>query len=219
MAKALEVTLDLSQVQGLADALGKVDPAAINAGARQVVNAVVDDAYETIRPRMIRTINLTDTYLKDKERMKVHHAKDSTGNNINAQIVASGSKSLMTRLFHYGAFMLHQEVKHPHRSKGDFSHQRNLSAGTKGAGAMVEVTRGAPKVVKGGFFMPLKGTNGKVGLFKRKAGQKKYKHLYAPSVYQLFKAYADLKFTQGVESELDEKLTLMVGKIIDESLK
>jgi hypothetical protein len=217
MAKALEVTLDLSQVQGLADALGKVDPAAINAGARQVVNAVVDNTYETIRPRMIRTINLTDTYLK--ERMEVHHAKVSTGNNINAQIVARGANDKLTRLFHYGALMMSQEVKHPRRSKGDFSHQRNLSAGTKGAGAMVEVTRGAPKVVEGGFFMPLRGTNGKVGLFKRKAGQKKYKHLYAPSVYQLFKAYADLKFTQGVESELDEKLALMVGKIIDESLK
>lgn len=218
MAKALEVKLDLSQVQGVADALGKVGPAAINAGARRVVNQVVENTYETIRPRMIRTINLTDTYLK--ERMEVQYAKDSVGNNINAQIVASGSKPSLTSLFRYGAEMLHQEVLHPHRSKGDFSHQRKLSPGTKGAGAMVEVTRGSPKVVERGFFMPLKGTGGKVGLFKRMGkGEKNYKHLYGPSVYQLFKYYADVQFTQGVESELDEQLNLMVGKVIEDALK
>ena len=218
MAKPLEVKLDLSQVQGLADALGSIDPTSIREGARQVVNSVVENAYDTIRPRMVRTINLTDSYIKD--RVKVEYAKDSSGSNVKAQIVASGDKGDLTSLFHYGAEMLHQEVLHPHRSKGDFSHQRKLSAGTKGAGAKVEVNRGSQKTLRTGFFMPLKGTGGKVGLFQRLGkGRKNYKHLYGPSVYQLFKAYADLQFTQGVESDLEDKLTLMVNKIFDESLK
>lgn len=207
----LEVKLDLSAIERLSTSLESVDKDAVGKTALRVVNQVVEDAYETVRPRMIRNINLTDTYIQS--RMSVNSAKST--NDVKASIVASGSKPDMTILARYGARMLSKPVKNPERSKGDQLFSRNIAPTFKAAGISVEVTRGSREVFSHGFFMPLRNAN-TVGLFTRK-GNEKVKHRYGPSVYQLFAHYAKDLSTE-LTDELEQKLTDEVGKLIDKAL-
>lgn len=209
----LEVKLDLSAIERLATSLESVDREAVGKTALSVVNRVVEDAYETVRPRMIRTINLTDSYVQS--RMQVNYAK--TANDVKASIVASGSKPDMTILARYGARMLTKPVKNPERSKGDQLFARNIAPTFKAGGISVEVTRGSRAVISNGFFMPLRNT-GKVGLFTREGtGKKDYKHRYGPSVYQLFSHYSKDLSTEMTD-ELEQKLADEVIKLIDKVL-
>ena len=207
----LEVKLDLSAIERLSTSLESVDKDAVGKTALRVVNQVVEDAYETVRPRMIRNINLTDTYIQS--RMSVNSAKST--NDVKASIVASGSKPDMTILARYGARMLSKPVKNPERSKGDQLFSRNIAPTFKAAGISVEVTRGSREVFSHGFFMPLRNAN-TVGLFTRK-GNEKVKHRYGPSVYQLFAHYAKDLSTE-LTDELEQKLTDEVGKLIAKAL-
>lgn len=183
---AFKVEIDISRIERLGEALGGIDASSLGEASMRAVNTVADETYDLARPRMLATINLTDTYVRD--RMTVNHATNP--NNVSASIVAKGSKGAMTILARYGARQLVQPVKHPARSRGDQLYSRNIAPGMKAAGISVEVTRGARKPITNAFFMPLKGGNG-IGLFTREGeGDKNYKHRYGPSVYQLFRTTA-----------------------------
>lgn len=68
--------------------------------------------------------------------------------------------------------------------KGDAS--RGIAEDKKAAGVSVDVNRKGAKTITSAFTMPLKNSNG-TGVFRREGG--KVKHLYGPSVYQVFRRY------------------------------
>lgn len=202
---AFKVEIDISRIERLGEALGGIDAGSLGEASMRAVNTVADETYDLARPRMLATINLTDTYVRD--RMTVNHATNP--NNVSASIVASGARNDMTILARYGARQLVQPVKHPARSRGDQFYSRNIAPGMKAAGISVEVTRGARKPITNAFFMPLRNV-GTVGLFTREGkGDKNYKHRYGPSVYQLFRTTARNmidEVTDNLENTLVEEV-------------
>lgn len=208
------VKVDLSAIESLTGALESVDAASVGKLAMSVVNSAVDAAYDTARQRMTRAINLTDSYVQ--ERMVVKHAKSA--NDVTASIVASGASTAMTILARYQARQIVKPVKNPARSKGDQLFARNIAPTYKSAGISVEVTRGSRKTIANAFYMPLRNAE-KVGVFMRTGkGRDDYKHLYGPSVYQLFK-HCSTDLAVELTDELEEKLTVEINNMVEKALK
>lgn len=212
MARAFAVEFDISRVERLADQLAGLNGEEFGRAALTVVNQVIDETYELARPRMIRTINLTDSYVRD--RMRVEHA--SNPNNVKGAIVASGARSDMTILARYDSQQTLRDVNWsndrilamgktfgpwPGWTKRTGDARRGVAPNLKVKGMSVEVTRGARKPIENAFYMPLRNGNG-MGLFTREGdGKKNYKHRYGPSVYQLFSFVA-----KGLVDEVGENL-------------
>lgn len=183
----IEVRLDVTRLDSLSDKLGEIDGRQLGIAAVRAVNEVTDRVYDTARKRMNAGINLTDQYLRDN--MQVIHADDPARPRavIRARFRA-------TTLGRYDARQLVQPAKRPDRAKGDSL--RGIPPGLKQAGVSVEVARGARKPVLGtrAFLVPLKNGNG-MGVFVREgAGKKNIRHLYAPSVYQLFRKAVEVMY-------------------------
>ena len=70
--------------------------------------------------------------------------------------------------------------------KGDAS--RGIAEDKKAAGFTVDVNRKGAKTITSAFTLPLKNNNG-FGVFQRPKGGGDAKHLYGPSVYQVFRRY------------------------------
>lgn len=185
MARRTAFSIDTDDLLALSRKLGRVDDAFLDKSMVTQLNEIVDDVYETARGRMNAGINLTDAYLQSK--MNVIHATPERG--LRAEIIARGGSGDQTPL---GRYMTGQVTAPAPRAKGDAS--RGIAAGRKQAGVAVEVSRGRPKTLAGGFTMPLRagrvsGGNG-IGIFTRS----KYglvQHRYGPAVYQLFRVAAD----------------------------
>lgn len=197
MARAFAIEFDISRVERLADRLSDLSADEFGRAALTVVNQVIDDTYELARPRMLRTLNLTDRYVQD--RMRVEHATDP--NRVKGAIVASGARNDMTILARYNSQQTLRDVnwsndrilamgkqfgKWPGWTKRTGDASRGVPVNQKVRGMTVEVTRGVRKPIENAFYMPLKNDNG-MGLFTREGdGKKNYKHRYGPSVYQMF---------------------------------
>lgn len=113
----------------------------------------------------------------------------------NPEAMISGRKR-PTRLARYGAKQLARTAR---AATGD--KLRGISAGKKQAGVSVAVSRsGGRKKMRGAFLLPLKSA-GVMGVFVRTGpGEKDIKHLYGPSVDQMFRGVRqDLKPKVGKE--------------------
>ena len=108
------------------------------------------------------------------------------------EAVISGRKR-PTRLARYGAKQMTRVAR---GSAGDMV--RGIAAGRKQAGVSVAVRKGgARKKMRKAFLIPLQGS-GEMGVFVRTGrGKKDIKHLYGPSVDQVFR---------GVRSELKPEI-------------
>lgn len=209
MARVLNVSVDISALERLANSLGSLDSASIGQAAMTAVNAVADETYDMVRPRMLQTINLPDAYLQ--ERMVVKHAT-SPDTTVSASIIATGSKPMLTTLARYNALQLVTAAKSP-RARGNPA--RGIPAGMKAAGVSVEVTRGSAKVMPGAFMMPLKNGSGRMGVFTRDGG--KLKHRYGPSVYQMFNTIAG-DILGPVGDTLADRVALEAEKLLEKAL-
>lgn len=212
MARGFAVEFDISRVERLADQLSGLNVEEFGRAALTVVNQVIDETYELARPRMIRTINLTDSYVR--ERMQVQHATDP--NNVRGAIVASGARADMTTLARYDSRQTLRDVNWsneriatlgkqfgpwPGWTKRTGDARRGVAPNLKVQGMSVEVTRGSRKPIENAFYMPLRNGNG-MGVFTREGdGKKDYKHRYGPSVYQMFAGVA-----RGLVDEVGDSL-------------
>ena len=224
----MRIEVDVSRLERLAHQLDGIDATAFGEAAVRVVNEVADDTYELARPRMIKTINLTDDYVK--RRMRVEHA--TSANNVVASVVASGASADMTKLAAYDGRQItkpvnwsneriaqagHKFGKWPGWTRRTGSAVRGIAPNLKAAAATVEVVRGSVKPVTNGFFMPLRNNNG-LGLFTREGpGQKNYKHRYGPSVYQLFRKTADLMLDE-VGADLEKRIADEAEQILAKAI-
>lgn len=230
---SLDIKIDITAVSGLAERLGLLDAQAFGDLAVRTVNVVADETYDLVRPRMVNTVNLTDSYVQS--RMEVRHAKSA--NDATATIIARGSGADMTILARYGAKQLMQPVKYPNASFAAGARGRNpkkpgsalswkprigdasrgIPVDMKGAGISVEVTRGSRKDIAGGFLMHLNNGNG-VGLFTRSGDKLTMKHRYGPSVYQLF-SVAATKMLDDIGESLESQLVIEAEKLFTKALE
>lgn len=143
----------------------------------RAINKVASKAVTRSRREIVSRVNLTQTYVR--ERMELRPA---TPRRPEAFVVA---RVRHTRLATYGAKQVTVAAK---RAKGD--KLRGIGAGRKQAGVMVGVTRAKGKRrMPGAFLVPLRagkagGLNG-MGVFIREG--KRIRHLYGPSVDQVFR--------------------------------
>lgn len=97
--------------------------------------------------------------------------------------------------------------------KGDAS--RGIDEDDKAAGVSVDVNRKGAKTITSAFTMPLKNGNG-IGTFRREGG--KVKHLYGPSVYQVFRRYITTN-EQAIADTLRDEFVGRLDTKIQEILK
>ena len=97
--------------------------------------------------------------------------------------------------------------------KGDAS--RGIAEDKKAAGVSVDVNRKGAKTITSAFTMPLKNGNG-TGTFRREGG--KVKHLYGPSVYQVFRRYITTN-EQAIADTLRDEFVGRLDTKIQEILK
>lgn len=233
MAKAFALKVDIGRLEGFADRLGALTGDEFGLAAMGAVNQVLDNTYERARPLMIRTINLTDDYVRD--RMRVEHATNP--NNISGAIIASGARSNITTLARYNPQQGVRPVNWSNdrilamgkkfapypgwtKRKGDArtGQGAGIAPNMKAAGISVEVTRGASKPISNAFYMPLRNGNG-LGVFTREGkGKKNYKHRYGPSVYQMFARVAD-SIINDVGDDLESAVIDEANRLLDKALK
>ena len=97
--------------------------------------------------------------------------------------------------------------------KGDAS--RGIAEDKKAAGVSVDVNRKGAKTITSAFTMPLKNSNG-TGVFRREGGE--VKHLYGPSVYQVFRRYITTN-EQAIADTLRDEFVGRLDTKIQEILK
>lgn len=221
MARIKAIDLDVSEVTGLSDRLGRLTGEEIDQVTSRALNAVVDEAYELGRDRITVGINLSDDYLK--RRMSVEHA--SSGNPREASITASGANQDMTRLSEYNAvrFLVSRKTTGRARPKNG---TMNLPAGKKIGGTLVEVTRGGAKGSENMFLLPRQrgfGANAiaggnDMGVFVRDRSTKRLKHLMGPSVYQLF-GYQINRLEEEALDALEDQLLAEVGDELEKAIR
>ena len=96
--------------------------------------------------------------------------------------------------------------------KGDAS--RGIDEDDKAAGVSVDVNRKGDKTIRTAFTVPLKNGNGE-GFFRRENGR--VKHLYGPSVYQVFRRYITTNETaigDDLRDEYVRRLDLKIQEIL-----
>lgn len=172
---AKDITKATGFLRGAVRAVEKAQMRAINRTASKTRTA----ASKAIR----QDIKLPASYVN--ENLKV--SRKASINNPEA--VITGRKR-PTRLARYGAKQMSRVAK---QASGDPS--RGIASGRKQAGVSVAVKKGGSrKKMRKAFLIPLKGSNA-MGVFVRTgSGKKDIKHLYGPSVDQVFRAVrTDLK--------------------------
>lgn len=202
--------IKVDQVATLADRIGSLDASALSKATSDALNSTVDTTYELARKRITADVNIADDYLR--RRMEVDHA---TPTKNSATITATGDPKRMTRLAHYQAQMVvvPRKTTTPSRAKGSIL---NLGPGVKQGGVKVNVMR--PAHLGSAFMLPLKAGNAqgeKLGVFIRDG--KRLKHLYGPSVYQLFRYQAE-QLNDEVAEDLRENLLAQVSDQIKGAL-
>lgn len=210
------IQVGINEILDMAGAVGRLDARTISATVVKALNDTVDRTYDLSRDRITTGINLSDDYLR--RRMDVAHA---SSNKLEATITASGDRSTLTRLAKYNAAMVivPRKTKGPSRSKGLLP----LKGGRQ-AGVTVEVRRGAPKTLSDNYFilrLSNQGAEEKYGVFTRGKGKTKdsaLKHLYGPSVYQLFR-YQTGQIVDEVADDLQKTVLDYVGEQVDKVLK
>ena len=212
MGRTRAIGLDTTAVTELADKVGQLAGEGFAKVAASALNTVVDRTYELARDRITTGINLSDDYLR--KRMSVDHATEA---NLEASITTAGGRESLTRLVHYGAAMVivPRKSTRPSRSKGLLG----ITAGSKQAGVTVSVKTGSTKELSSGFMLTLKqgeASGEKKGVFIRKNGR--LKHLYGPSVYQLFGFQADA-LAEEVADDLQETFMNQVQEHVDRILE
>lgn len=183
--------------------------------AYRAVNAVAAKNFTRARREIRSKVNLSATYIKD--RMQLRKA------NASSPVAVVAARTRPTRLATYGARQVTRKDKGEKRGLGRNGGKlfgvhagsgdplRNIAQGAVPAGITVAVKRGAGrKKMAGAFLMPLRagsvsGGNG-MGVFVRTGkGKKDIKHLYGPSVDQLFLSVIDT-IAPDVQAELEEAL-------------
>lgn len=193
MAAALSVVIDVTSIESLKDRILTVDTESIGKASLRAVNIVAERGFNESRKVMLRSVNLTDQYVKD--RMELVPANDARAPT--ASIIAfrpGGERKPGTRpvnLRQYAPLQVAQAVRWPN-STPQIEQQKwgknprasdkwlkwkprvgttqkgafNLPVGQKQAGISVEVLKGTRKTISYAFVASARAgkVNGAQGL-------------------------------------------------------
>lgn len=203
MALHTFIKVDVGNIPGMAEAIGRLSPEELGRRMVQTINTVTTESYELARKTMLSGIGLTDAYVQRK--MEVKLASEQLP---QAVIRADGNKKdAHTNLSEYGAMTASKAVNWSNERIAAMGHKFSnwpgwtrrtghasigIGANQKAAGTSVEVRRGARKQLTGkvGFQVgKLKDGSGNPLVFERASigSHNKIKAMYGPSVYQLFR--------------------------------
>lgn len=195
----------LAGLDNAATIIGRAGYRAINKVARK---------YNTHSLRaIVGKIALSRAYVQSRMSLSL-----ATATNQVAVISARRRPTTLAR------FNSKQLTRSAPNAKGDAL--RNISAGRKQAGISVKVKRdGSRKQMRGAFFIPLnagkdEGGNG-MGVFIREGkGKKDFRHLYGPSVDQLFRGMIPelepvigQELRDALEKQTRFELTKAIGRL------
>lgn len=189
---SLNIEVDVDALAPLADGI-RAAPDAIVRAQLDGINVVADRVNQESRRRIVSTVNLSPTYVRD--RMRYVKAKRST---MKAGIFA---RVRPTTLATFGAQQLVQPAP---KAKGD--KLRGIPAGQKQAGVSVMVKPASRKAMRKAFLVPLRNV-GRMGVFTRFGPEKKdILHRYGPSVDQVFRNVAG-DMEPDIIADLDREIS------------
>ncbi len=189
VSQADDLTVDLSFFHELPAQLQAIGTAVVNAAA-------VQGRTEAVK-LMRESVNLPETYIRDKLRI----VKATRGGNPEAVIRAERRPVLLSR------FASRQLVRAAKRAKGD--PLRGIAKGRKQAGISVKVKRsGGRAKMPGAFFIPIRankveGGNGMALAVRTGTGRDDYEIKYGPSVDQMFQSVRDQVGPELLDQMLD----------------
>lgn len=209
-----EFKVNVSELETLAEKIGKINGELLGQAVVSTLNAVVDRTYDLARSRINQGINLTDDYVKRK--LVVERA---TSRKPEASITSNGAKEDQVPLRNFDAKMVLVAAK-------DTRGRRNTGAigipkGKKQRAVQIEVSRGGAQSLTYGFMLPLRagtvsGGNG-LGVFARsRDGQ--IRHRYGPAVYQLFKHQIPL-LEDDVAADMEKTLGDYAQDVLEKALQ
>lgn len=204
-------SIDISQL--LAAAKDLEDTNLIGPEVIKRLNTVRDDVYGLAMKRMLRGINLTQSYVERKIQ-----TEDATEARPVAEIVAPvGARSVITNLSHYAIKQRSRPALSPvRRLRGNTA--LGIPRGQKQAGISAEVTKGNRTDMGSLFMIPSRysDNDGNPLVFRRikgTTGKGKIEAVKGPSVYQLFRLAAS-----EVEGEAGDMLEQQMMKVVELAL-
>jgi hypothetical protein len=206
------VAIDISALLAVADDLSNLSPDKLAESAVSALNETAERTFTLARDRITEGVNLSDPYLR--RRMEVVKA-DKLG--LHADIIARGDTSELTRLATYDAKMVivPRDTAGRNRNRGVLG----IPKGLKQQGVNVTVMRGNEKTLDTVFLLRLRQGSrqgDKFGVFLRDG--KRMKHLFGPSVYQLF-AWQIPRISGEVADDLEKTLIDRVAEQLKDILK
>lgn len=203
------VTIDTRELRALGKRLGNFGQTFERLQV-QAINRVASRARTTAKREIVAQVNLKSSYVLDRLSF-------SKGNGKNpVAVIASTIRGVS--LSNYPHRQLTKSTK---RAKGDA--MRGIAAGRKQAGIAVTVKPGSRKKMLGAFLVPrragkVSGGNG-MGIFIRTGrGAEGIKHLYAPSVSQVFTGVIQ-RISPEVAADFQGELKRLINVEIKKAIK
>ena len=215
------ISFDASTLVGFDAKLAALDGTAL----REVGTAAANVVSLTVRGKAVdqtlAELNLTRDYIET--RLARTEAK---GNSATARVTSQVQGATLQR---FRAMLEVQPVRWTNARIEEMGHKfgkwpgwtrrtgdesRNIDEDEKAAGISVDVNRKGAKTIRTAFTVPLKNGNGE-GFFRRENGR--VKHLYGPSVYQVFRRYITTNETaigDDLRDEYVRRLDLKIQEIL-----
>jgi hypothetical protein len=204
------ITIDTTELRQLANRIGEVGKT-FDRLQVMAINRVATRSCTAAKREIVAQVSLKSSYVLDRLSLS-----KANGNNPVA-IIASTKRGVS--LSNYPYRQLTQAAK---RAKGDA--MRGIGAWRKQAGISVGVKAGGGrKTMRGAFLVPRRagtesGGNG-MGIFIRTgSGRKDIKHLYAPSVSQVFTSVIQA-ISPEVAEDFQDELNRLINVEIKKALK
>lgn len=202
--------IDATQVNGLADRLGRLSGREFGLACLTAVNEVTTRFDKDSQHGMTADIGLTPAYVRSKTDVALAERLV----NPRAEIRVRGDLTIL------GRFPL-QQLTQAARTKAKGDPARGIPAGRKQAGVKATIRRSAPAAREKWFTMRLRagaGPGANVGVFVRQTGSDKPKHIYGPSPYSLFRHQIETHIG-SVEDDLQRTALNRTAELVERIVK
>lgn len=202
---SLTVNIRVDQVRGLAERIERVTGQQLGISARDAVNEVTVRFDETARSGENTDLNLSAAYIKSKTDVVL----STSIVNPRAEIVTSGDLTIL------GRYQPLVQLRQTSTRAGHDGPRRGRAAGVS-----VQIRKSRAEVQPKWFTMRLRygaQPGAETGVFVRRAGDNKPKHIYGPSPYSLFRHQISVR-QDDLEQDLTQTALAKIGAVIEGAL-